>query len=228
MTTSLSEQIEYLKLHEVYDGTSAINANLEAVLKDPDSKNHLEHIIDAILHTRDIREGRGLRHLTYSYLFTLQQVHPTHAVFILYMIVDRNVGSWRDVRAYSEFVAKHSARGRADPIIKPIIGLYNNQLIKDLVTRKEETPVISYAVKWIPRDKWLFHMLVVMWVYKDPEYKAIVNSSDDIAMAERTCKRMYRKMISDLNKELVLLHKTKCHCTSPHPTKNSGTKCSRP
>jgi hypothetical protein len=45
-------------------------------------------------------------------------------------------------------------------------------------------------------------MLVVMWVYKDPEYKAIVNSIEDAADAERTCKIMYRKMISDLNKEL--------------------------
>ena len=205
MTTSLSEQIEYLKLHEVYDGNSAINAKLEAVLKDPACKKLFERVVDAILHTRNIREGRGLRHLTYSYLYTLQQVAPANAVFILYMIVSRNVGSWRDVSAYSEFVAKHSAKGRADPIIKPIIGLYNNQLIKDLVTRKEETPVISYAVKWIPRDKWLFHMLVVMWVYKDPEYKKIVDSTPDAAEAERTCKRMYRKMISDLNKELLLL-----------------------
>lgn len=200
-SSSLSEQIEYLKLHEVYDGC-AINAKLEAVLKDPECKKLFEHVVDAILHTRNIRDGRGLRHLTYSYLFTLQQVAPASLVFILYMIVDRNIGSWRDVRAYCEFVAKHSAKGRADPIIKPIIGLYNNQLIKDLAKAKakEDTPpVISHAVKWIPRDKWLFHMLVVMWVYKDPEYKKIVDSTEDAAEAERTCKRMYRKMVSDLH-----------------------------
>jgi hypothetical protein len=210
MTSSLSEQIEYLKLHEVYDGC-AINAKLEAALKDPDCKKQFEHIVDAILHTRNIRDGRGLRHLTYSYLYTLQQVAPASSVFILYMIVDRKIGSWRDVSAYCEFVAKHSAKGRADPIIKPIIGLYNNQLIKDLAKAKdakakaneEDTPpVISHAVKWIPRDKWLFHMLVVMWVYKDPEYKKIVDSTEDAAEAERTCKRMYRKMLSDLNRLL--------------------------
>ena len=208
---SLSEQIQHLKFYEVDEG-SPINSKLRAVLEDPDSKNYMEHIIDAILHTRDIHEGRGLRHLTYSYLFTLQQVFPSKAVFTLYMIVDKNIGSWRDVRSYCEFVAEHSEKGRADPIIKPIIGLYNNQLIKDVAAWKnalatEERPHarnhISYAVRWIPRPRkgraWLFHMLVVMWVYKDPEYKAIVNSTDD---AERTCKMMYRKMISDLNKEL--------------------------
>jgi len=205
MTSSLSEQIEYLKLHEVYDGC-AINAKLEAVLKDPQCKKLFQRVVDAILYTRNIRKGRGLRHLTYSYLYTLQQVAPANAVFILYMIVDRNVGSWRDVSAYCEFVAKHSAKGRADPIIKPIIGLYNNQLIKDLENwknAKEDTPpVISYAVKWIPRDKWLFHILVFMWVYKDPEYKKIIESTEDRAEAELTCKRMYRKMVSDLYKEL--------------------------
>lgn len=214
--SSFSEQIEHLKLHEVYEeGSGAINAKLDAVLKDPESKNLFEHIVDAILHTRDIREGRGLRHLFYSYLFTLQQFYPAKAVFILYMVVDRNIGSWRDVRAYCKFVAEHSAKGRDDPIIKPIIGLYNNQLIKDLENWKkalatQENPqahkVISYAVKWIPRhhkrNKWLFHMLVVMWVYKDPEYKAIVKSTENPAEAERICKRMYRKMISDLNKAL--------------------------
>jgi hypothetical protein len=210
---SLSEQIENLKFNEVYDGP--INSKLSTVLEDPESKKHIEQIVQAILHTRDIHNGRGLRDLTYSYLFTLQQKYPAKTVFAIYMIVTKKIGSWRDVRSYCEFVAEHSEKGREDPIIKPIIGLYNHQLIKDLeawkkASAKEERPharnVISYAVKWIPRhnkrNKWLFHMLVVMWVYKDPEYKAIVNSTKDISEAERTCKRMYRKMISDLNIEL--------------------------
>jgi hypothetical protein len=212
MSTTILEQIEHLKFHELYDGP--INAKLKTILENPDSKNNMEEIIDAILHTRDIRQGRGLSHLTYSYLFTLQQVFPAKAVFAIYMIVTQKIGSWRDVRCYCEFVAEHSEKGRADPIIKPIIGLYNHQLVKDVaawknalasetVSRPDARDYISYAVRWIPRPRkgraWLFHMLVVMWVYKDPEYKAIVNSTDD---AERTCKKMYRKMISDLNKEL--------------------------
>ena len=213
MSTTLLEQIEHLKFHELYDGP--INTKLKAILENSESKNNMEEIIDAILHTRNIRQGRGLSHLTYSYLFTLQQVFPAKAVFAIYMIVDGNIGSWRDVRSYCEFVAEHSEKGRADPIIKPIIGLYNHQLIKDVAAWKnalatETSPHarnhISYAVRWIPRPRkgraWLFHILVVMWVYKDPEYKAIVNSIEDAADAERTCKIMYRKMISDLNKEL--------------------------
>ena len=213
MSTTILEQIEHLKFHELYDGP--INTKLKTILENPDSKNNMEEIIDAILHTRDIRQGRGLSNLTYSYLFTLQQVFPAKAVFAIYMIVTQKIGSWRDVRCYCEFVAEHSEKGRADPIIKPIIGLYNHQLVKDVAAWKnalasEERPHarnhISYAVRWIPRPRkgraWLFHMLVVMWVYKDPEYKAIVNSIEDAADAERTCKIMYRKMISDLNKEL--------------------------
>ena len=134
MSTTILEQIEHLKFHELYDGP--INTKLKTILENPDSKNNMEEIIDAILHTRDIRQGRGLSNLTYSYLFTLQQVFPAKAVFAIYMIVTQKIGSWRDVRCYCEFVAEHSEKGRADPIIKPIIGLYNHQLIKDVAAWK--------------------------------------------------------------------------------------------
>jgi len=217
---SLSEQIEQLKSHEDV-ATPAINPSLLAILENPESKNHIEKIVQAIFYTRDINKGRGLRRLTYSFLFTLQQKYPAKAVFAIYMMVTEKIGSWRDVRSYCEFVAEHSEKGREDPVIKPVIGLYNHQLQKDQEKWKkalekweeDETasrPLardhISCAVKWIPRPRkgrgWLFQILVVMWVYTDPEYKAIVNSTDNVAFAELTCKSMYRKMISDLNKEL--------------------------
>jgi hypothetical protein len=220
MSISIEEQINFLKFQHEDTASPPLNSHLYDILKDPESKNYMEQIIDTILYIRNIHTGRGLRLLTYSLLYTLQQFYPGNAVFIIYMMVDKSIGSWRDVRSYCEFVAEHSEKGRKDPIIKPIIGLYNNQLIKDREIWKQTidswdpdtTPrpharnYISCAVRWIPRPRkrrgWLFHMLVVMWVYKDPEYKTIVNSTDDSAYAEHTCKMMYRKMISDLNKEL--------------------------
>lgn len=227
---SILEQITALRTTET-DTSSPIQPLLRTILDDPDSSNHMEAIIGAILHTRDIHSGRGLRELTYCYLYTLQQKLPIKAVFTLYMIVDTRVGSWRDVRAYCEFVANHSNKGRDDPIIRPVIGLYNNQLIKDNTNwknilekcEKEGLPKpdarkhISFAAKWVPREtkgrRWLFDILVLMWVYKDVEYKNIVNSAktpEALAAAERKCKMMYRKMVSNLNKELDTLEIKQC------------------
>jgi hypothetical protein len=220
MTTPILEQIEYIKFHELQTD-NPINEKLKAVLDDPDSIHYMENIIDAIMHTRDIHAGRGLRELTYSYLFTLQQKFAMKAVFTLYMIVDQKIGSWRDIRCYCEFLAKHSYKSS---IVKPIIGLYNNQLIKDNQIWNETIkawdpatsprPVardyISYAAKWVPRRSskgrgWMFNILVSMWVYMDEDYKAIMTSAkteEEILAAERKCKLMYRNMVSNLNKEL--------------------------
>lgn len=228
--TSIIEQIAALRSTET-DASTPIQPLLRAILDQPECTKHMESIIDAILHTRNIFSGRGLRELTYCYLYTLQQKYPMKAIFTLYMIVDTNVGSWRDVRAYSEFVANHSDKGRDDPIIKPIIGLYNNQLIKDnaawnqILQKCEEEGLpkpdarkhISFAAKWVPREtkkhRWLFDMLVIMWVYKDVEYKNILNSAktdEARAAAERKCKMMYRKMVSNLNKEIDTLEVKQC------------------
>ena len=114
---TITETIEHLKFHELFDPSSPINARLENLLTLPESSKFLEQIIDAILFTRNIRDGRGLRDLTYSYLFTLQQYHPMKAIFTLYMMVDGQIGSWRDVRACCELVAKHSTLGRDDIVI---------------------------------------------------------------------------------------------------------------
>lgn len=226
-TTPILEQIEYIKFHELQTD-NPINEKLNAVLDDPDSIHYMENIIEAIMYTRDINGGRGLRDLTYTYLFTLQQKFAMKAVFTLYMIVEQKIGSWRDVRSYCEFVAKHSTNYS---IIKPIIGLYNNQLIKDNQIWKETIkawdpatsprPVardyISYAAKWVPREskgrKWLFNILVSMWVYMNDDYKTIMTSAktqEAISAAERKCKMMYRKMISNLNKELDTLEIKQC------------------
>ena len=72
-SSSILEQIDYLKFHESYNDESPINARLQDILQQQISSEYMEQIIDAILHTRDINLGRGLRDLTYSYLFTLKE-----------------------------------------------------------------------------------------------------------------------------------------------------------
>jgi len=206
--TPIDERIHYLKFYETYDGVP-INQKLHQILTEYKSKYSevMEKIIDAILYTRNIHSGRGLRDLTYSFLFTLQQFIPMKTVFILYMLVNDNIGSWRDIRTYCEFLAKE--KGKNEPFIKPIICIYNHQLLKDNVAFNSGKS-ISYAAKWVPRETkgrgWLFNILVSL--YDDPEYKAIRLEKTDASM--RKCKMMYRKMVSKLNKHLDTLEIKQC------------------
>jgi len=206
--TPIDERIYYLKFYETYDGVP-INQKLHQILTEYKSKYSevMEKIIDAILYTRNIHSGRGLRDLTYSYLFTLQQFIPMKTVFILYMLVNDNIGSWRDIRTYCEFLAKE--KGKNEPFIKPIICIYNHQLLKDNVAFNSGKS-ISYAAKWVPRETkgrgWLFNILVSL--YDDPEYKAIRLEKTDASM--RKCKMMYRKMVSKMNKHLDTLEIKQC------------------
>lgn len=145
--SSITESIEYLKNIEI-DDSHGIHPGLKVVMDDildlikrgeidqGQCSEFTEAIIDCILFTRDINSGRGLRKLAFSYLYTFQQYFAMKAIFILYMFVnsetEHQIGSWRDIREYCEFVAIHSPCGKTDTIIKPIIGMYNNQMIKDI------------------------------------------------------------------------------------------------
>jgi hypothetical protein len=194
----INDRIYYLKHYETYDPAFPVNPKMEAVIRDLSSNAYMETIADAILHCRAIRDGRGLRDLTYSYLWTIQQKYPLQAVFLLYQMMEyrynKQVGSWRDVRAYADFVARHSPRGRDDPIINPVLGLYNNQIIKDREAMKKNAP-ISYAAKWTPRERkypWMFEKLLNMWIFVDPEAK-------QMATERNRCAAQYRKLVSRLN-----------------------------
>ena len=67
--SSIYERIYYLKFYETYDPSQPINIKLNAVLNDMKIGNfkqeeyseYMEKIIDAIIYTRNIHSGRGLR-----------------------------------------------------------------------------------------------------------------------------------------------------------------------
>jgi hypothetical protein len=86
---------------------------------------------------------------------------------------------------------------------------------EEIMPKPEAREFISYAAKWVPREakgrRWLFDILVSL--YKDPEYTAIRESAktpEQQEAAERKCKMMYRKMVSNLNKELDTLEIKQC------------------
>lgn len=215
--SSLYERITYLKYYESFvPSDNKRNKRLDKIFMDirakreqdamdaPEYCNLMEKIIDAILYTRNINDGRGERDLTYSYIYTLQHHLPIKAIFVLYMLVENGVGSWRDPRDYVEYIGDLT-----NPFVKPIIGLYNKQLEKDWAAYQAgNMDRISYAAKWVPREKkgrrHLFDALVQMWAFRDPEYKRIMETAankgqyvQDLALNK--CKKMYRTMISKLN-----------------------------
>lgn len=243
---SINETIEYLKCTEI-DDSHGVHPGLKQVMEDifklidnveidqGQCLKFTEAIMDCILFTRDIKAGRGLQKLAFSYLYTFQQYFQMKAIFVLYMFVnsetDHQIGSWRDIREYCEFIATHSKLGRFDTIIKPIIGMYNNQIIKDynllertlneadtnsivtdanaVVANAIDRPLIknlSFAALWAPRNKlkhrWLFDTLVQMWIYMSPECREIMSSSDDKTAAYNVCKKKYQTIITKLSREL--------------------------
>ncbi len=215
--SSLYERITHLKYYETFKPTdNKRNTKLDKIFNEIKTKGEqgiigsteycdlMEKIIEAILYTRNIWDGRGERDLTYSYIYTLQQHLPIKAVFVLYTILEKGIGSWRDVLGYVNYIDDPSC-----PFVKPILGLYNNQLEKDWAAyKKNPNSKISLAAKWVPREKknyTMFSILVKMWCYRDPEYKKIMESatteySKDLALNK--CKKMYRTMVSTLNKAL--------------------------
>ena len=152
--SSITDSIEYLKCLETDDTHSGVHPGLKKVMEDifaliknaeidqDQCSEFTEAITDCILFTRDIKTGRGLQKLAFSYLFTFQQYFPMKAIFILYMFVTsetaHQIGSWRDIREYCAYVAKYSEFGVSDTIIKPIIGMYNNQMMKDYALMKQK------------------------------------------------------------------------------------------
>jgi hypothetical protein len=225
--SSFNDRILYLKYYETYATTdNKRNVNLDKLFNDiklqrehdtmgaPEYCDLMEKIIDAILYTRNIWDGRGERTLTYSYIYTLQHHLPIKAIFVLYMIVGKGLGSWRDVRGYVEYMGDPSC-----PFVKPILGLYNNQLEKDMIAynaglndsdnKQAHWSKISLAAKWVPREKkerkYMFDVLVQMWCYRNPEYKSIMDTATSQYtkdLAFNKCKKMYRTMVSNLNRVL--------------------------
>jgi hypothetical protein len=173
-----------------------------------DDRNCLNMVSDAIQYTRNIHNGRGLKDLTYSFLFTLHSYHHDFTISILKTIIKHDhvnhisIGCWKDVRNYVEFMAKYSKKGYDDPRIPDILNLYNIQLREDMNLLKLNPYInprnaISFAAKYAPREKKypeMFEILVRMWS-KHPMNKA---------------RMLYRKMVSELNRQLDTLEIKEC------------------
>lgn len=129
-------------------------------------------------------------------------------------------GSWCDIKYFCDYVrsTEYIDDDCKDNIIDTAIGLLNHQINKDRIAwnntlrnyledkmnnpasfsnRPNGRDVMSFAVKWCPREKskygWLYERIVLQW-------NKMFNPN--IVCDTEISKRNYRKMISALNKEL--------------------------
>jgi len=224
--STIESKINFIKYFETsFNRETGINEKLDSILIDisivddllflkSENRNgnsdYLNMVLDAIQHTRNIHNGRGLKDITYSFLFTLHSYHHKFTISVLKTIIEHDhvnhvsIGCWKDLRNYVEFMAKYSKKGYDDPRIPDVLNLYNEQLRKD-VKILELNPfinarnAISFAAKYAPREKKypaMFEILVKMW-------------SNNQARSNK--KMLYRKMVSELNRQLDTLEIKECN-----------------
>lgn len=164
-----------------------------------------------ILYTRDISHGRGQRDLTYAMIVCLYRSNPDLAMEALRLCASK-YGAWCDIKYFCRYVSEHIL---ADEMIDRAIDILVHQLNIDYVkwtgaladnlenlrttSRPIGREILSYAAKWVPREKsamgWLFDRIVERWAgsHYNSRYK-----------------REFRKMVSELNRELGTVEIKQC------------------
>jgi hypothetical protein len=170
-----------------------------------------------ILYTRDITHGRGRRDLAYAMIVCLYRSDPGSAMEALHLCAS-TYGSWCDIKYFCRYVSENLMDGDKDKdeMIDGAIDILVYQLRHDyaiwtdalaehldnlrVISRPIGRDILSYAAKWVPREKsamgWLFDRIVERWANKD-HYNS-------------RYKREFRKMISELNREIGTVEIKQC------------------
>ena len=227
--STIESKINFIKYFETsFNRETGTNDRLDSILIDVSiidelmyiksenrNSNYLNMVADAIQHTRNIHNGRGLKDLTYSFLFTLHSYHHKFTISVLKAIIEHDhvnhvsIGCWKDVRNYVEFIARYSKKGHDDIRIPDILNLYNEQMRKDIKQLKLNPLInprntISFAAKYVPREKKypeMFEILIRLWSKKNML----------TIQAENKVRMLYRKIVSELNRQLDTLEIKECN-----------------
>jgi hypothetical protein len=137
-----------------------------------------------MIHARDTEEGKGERSFFYAMLYEWFKLNPSIGKFVLRSVVHLTeekddgteidtipLGSWKDLKYFTEFVFREYKWKRDDPknvgtlISRYAVSLYIEQLLKDKhLAEVEKTPEkLSLVARWIPRENsafsWMFHQI---------------------------------------------------------------------
>jgi hypothetical protein len=179
--------------------------------------NYYEFIVTLyklIAQTRDIILGKGECELSYHLLKAWYFFYPDSAKFLLKCFVNLSnghpYGSWKDIRNIASLCVN-------DPdyqsLVEYCVELINTQLKYDAKVYFETQQTVSFehrfslVSKWIPREKskhgWLFDLLA------EDYYKEYLESGRS-SKASLKCKTHYRKLISEMNKQLDTVQIKQC------------------
>ena len=199
------------------DGVDSLSVILRQILRDLQGGlktgslsrgEHQELLITAykiIGHTRDIVEGKGEYAHAYMQILVWYEFHPKLALFALEKFVhfDNNehpYGSWKDIKYFCNY-----CRGKGldvdHPLLKFAFELINKQIYNDSLAKSGNKTLAS---KWAAREKckrfgWIFEQLAYSYF---ANYLETATTIDARLKAQRKCKMDFRKMCSQLNKEI--------------------------
>ena len=168
--------------------------------------------------TRDNYKGIGEKTLSHVILYVFFNVFPVLGIYALHRLVKVSsevgpqyyFGCWKDMKQICIYAYNHSSMGENHSIIHYIVRIVNTQLSHDAETWKFSANCfskthISNVAKYIPREKsnhgWLFEKLAIDWIqHSKPYILTTATNTDSRARAILKSKRMYRKVVSSLNK----------------------------
>jgi len=191
------------------------NSVLNASLPERElAKGYLSVLYRIIGQTRDIIDGKGEYTLTYMMIYTWYDFFPVLAKFALKCLVDlgdkklHQYGSWKDLKYFCDY-CKSQGADIQHPLVQYSIELLNTQLRKD--SFRASSKEITLVAKWIPREKshfdWLYEALACDYF---PEFMRTASTSVQREKAIRKCKTEYRKLLSELNREIDTTQVKQC------------------
>ena len=188
----------------------------------------LAEFYQLLFYTRDMQEGLGERTMSYTIIMAFYDVFPTLAIYAVHYLVQNSykthdacqdntqystaIGAWKDMILICDFLRVYSKQGEKHSLIDVCIEKVVTQLIKDNATWKlsihaMNVHYISNVAKWIPREHkkydWLFDRFVLSWAKRvHPHILTTAISVESHIKALLKCKRLFRKQIAYLNKQL--------------------------
>ena len=164
-----------------------IQVGVEAVLAMP-SKEALEDLCVLLFQTRNIRGGKGERALAYDMLGALDK--KQHALSLALLPLFSHYGCWKDLFVLGQNMA----------FKETVLDLTVKQFADDNAAIKAERGKVSLLAKWAPREKSFNGLLAKTLANRLFTHSAI--------LSERM--KMYRKMVSALNKHIDTVEVKMC------------------
>lgn len=184
------------------------------------SRGYLSILYRMIGHTRDIIDGKGEATLTYMMIYTWYDFFPELANFAIRCLVDigdKNIhqyGSWKDIKYFCKYCKNHNC-DTDHPLIQNCINLINEQLRCDYLTQSiNKNGGVSLVAKWVPREKssfgWLYESLATNYF---SEFLLTALTEEKLVKAVLKAKTQYRKILSQLNRQIDTLQIKQCENT---------------